>query len=288
MAKVHHWKHGWIPLDSFARGVLAKRKGQDNSTGRVAFPTPVSALTGSDRSDRPGFRPAPGRDSLKRAPGTTIYSSAVYRDPARPDKVDGVTVNTPQDEDRLNESWNTAGALLRRYKRVEPTVTPGLIRLAAANGGFMQGLDYRLKNQESLARKLYNKSQSKGLTVGEYGNRIGDALRYTFIAPDTDYGNASQKFIDSLRAEGYTVVVENTWRPGAEYKGLNTNVSKGGHTYELQLHTAESFRVKMAQHGLYETSRSTNASPEERAAANRQMAENMANLATPPGAEGVH
>lgn len=29
--KVHHWKHGWIPLDAFARAVVARREGGNSS-----------------------------------------------------------------------------------------------------------------------------------------------------------------------------------------------------------------------------------------------------------------
>ena len=180
-------------------------------------------------------------------------------------------------------SWR----LLESYRAEEATVTPELTKLAKDSGARMEGLDFRLKTQESLARKLEQKSATKGLTPSQYSKKIGDALRYTMVMKDDNYGETAQKVIDQFRSEGYVVEVENTWAEGASYKGINTNIKKDGLTFELQLHSDGSIHTKHENWGLYAVARNTKASPEDRAKATEQMLKNSAALAHPEGAEKV-
>jgi hypothetical protein len=180
-------------------------------------------------------------------------------------------------------SWR----LLEAYRAEETEVTPELRQLAADTGARMEGLDFRLKTQESLARKLEQKSATKGLTPTQYSKKIGDALRYTMVTPDDSYGETAQRVIDDFRSRGYEVEVENTWREGASYKGLNTNIKKNGLTFELQLHSDGSIHTKHQNWGLYEIARNAKTTPEERARATAQMLANSEALAHPEGAEKV-
>lgn len=186
------------------------------------------------------------------------------------------------DEAELN-----AYRLLDHYARLEPQITGDLTSSADTYGGRMEGLTYRLKGQESLARKIEQKSASKGLTMSEYTAKIGDALRYTMVLPPGQYGPGAQAAIDDFRKQGYTVEVENTWRPGASYKGINTNIKKDGVIFEVQFHTGDSLALKQAAHGLYELARDATASPQDRAAATQKMIDNAGNLPQPTGAGEV-
>jgi hypothetical protein len=186
------------------------------------------------------------------------------------------------DEAELN-----AYKLLGAYAQIEPEVTKSLTNIAERSGGRMDGLDFKLKGHESLARKIEQKSATKGLTMKEYAARIGDALRYTMVLPEDGYGKGAQTAIDDFRRQGYAVEVENTWQPGGTYKGLNTNMQRNGQTFEVQFHTQQSLDVKIGQHGLYETARDVTASPEDRAAATQQMIDNAEALTTPAGAGDV-
>lgn len=186
-----------------------------------------------------------------------------------------------------DEAEMNAYKLLDAYKRIEPEVTSNLSNIAERSGGRMEGLDFRLKGQESLARKIEQKSATKGLTMKEYAGRIGDALRYTMILPEDNYGKGAQDAIDDFRKQGYEVEVENTWRPGASYKGLNTNMKRNGQTFEVQFHTPVSFDAKMAQHVLYETARDTTKSEKTRAEATQKMIDNAEAMTTPAGAGDV-
>lgn len=186
------------------------------------------------------------------------------------------------DEAELN-----AYKLLDGYKRIEPDVTKSLTNIAERAGGRMEGLEFRMKGQESLARKIEQKSATKGLAMKEYTAKIGDALRYTMILKPGSYGKDAQEAINDFRKQGYEVEVENTWTPGSSYKGINTNMKRNGQIFEVQFHTDESFTVKMDQHVLYERARDTTLSPEERADATAKMAENAAAMTDPVGAGDV-
>lgn len=186
------------------------------------------------------------------------------------------------------EAEGTAARILSKYSALEPSVTPQLVKTASSHGGYMMGLAYKLKTQESLAGKLERKSAEKNVSVGDYGSRVADALRYTMIAPSDNYAEATQSAIDDFRRQGYRVDVENTWGPDTPYKGVNTNLTRDGLTFELQFHTEDSFNVKMAQHGLYETARKPETPEDEKKAAIAQMEANMAGLADPPGATSIH
>lgn len=185
------------------------------------------------------------------------------------------------------ESELAAYKLLASYKQEEGSVTPQLTNLASTHQARMEGLAHRLKTQESLARKLEQKSATKGLSPNEYAKKIGDALRYTMVTREDNYGSTAQAVIDDFRKAGYTVEVENTWKPGATYKGINTNIKKDGLTFELQFHSENSIVAKGKNHVLYEIARDAKATPDERAQATAEMLRLMASLAHPAGAESV-
>jgi hypothetical protein len=209
--------------------------------------------------------------------------------PAGVPAIKDVGVFNAADGARLADAYAASGKLLDGYTKMEPQVTPKLVSIAAANGGYMMGLANKLKTRDSLTRKLYSKSKDKGLTPEQYGAKLGDALRYTMIAPPEGLTNGTQSVLDSFRKRGYRVEVENTWGvPGATYKGINTNIiAPDGRIFEVQFHTEQSFTAKDAQHPLYDIARSTSSTVEERAAANAQMQANMAALTVPPGIEKI-
>jgi len=83
--KVHHWKHGWIPLDAFARRVLAGRK--DDQRG--------SASADDMKSYRRGLSQV-GSDDMKS-----------YRDALRSDASHTVT-HSPDEERRARYAAHLA------------------------------------------------------------------------------------------------------------------------------------------------------------------------------------
>lgn len=158
----------------------------------------------------------------------------------------------------------------------ERNVTPELVKLAGQNGMKMEGLDYRLKEKDSLARKLADPKSGE----------INDALRYTMVAPPGELAGSAAKTLAKLEEQGYKVTkVKNTFKPGAPYKGVNTQVmAPDGQMFELQFHTPQSFDMKQnVTHGLYERARLLPDNSPEKAAIGQQMVVSAATVPDPPG-----
>ena len=188
--------------------------------------------------------------------------------------------------DATPQANETAAGILAAARKNEPGVTAIVTKMAADNGATLTGLPNRLKTQDSLAGKLDTKSAKKGLTVQQYGAKIGDALRFTMLADQNNYSQTADNTLKEFQRQGYTVSdVSNTWAPGGTYKGLNTNVTApDGTTFELQFHTPQSIEVKTGQHKLYEIERDPKQPPEAQAAAHAQMLANAEGIPVPPGA----
>lgn len=155
------------------------------------------------------------------------------------------------------EEHAIAVALVERVAIHEPALTEQMKDFAEEFGGELSGLQNRLKKSGSLARKIHMDAIEKNLSPEAAAAKIKDAVRYTMILPDTNYGLSGQAIVDRLRAEGNDVVVKNTWSPDSEYKGLNLQVynKKKGFWSELQLHTAQSLATKNETHKIYELER---------------------------------
>lgn len=141
-----------------------------------------------------------------------------------------------------------AAELLERAGRAEKEVTPALTSLAEQRGLKMEGLDFRLKSEDSLTRKLADTAPED----------IRDALRYTMVGDPKDLASSVKTTLNALQDQGYEVLkVKNTFKPGAPYKGVNTQIkSPDGQVFELQFHTPQSYNVKQnLSHELYEKMR---------------------------------
>jgi len=271
-------------------GVFDLKTGDFIDTGGTGDQHPTLTLGNSAILNHPYVDPISNVDSsFSAAADTTVQLIAPSTGPGQKFWPDGVPaikdvgVFNARDGARLAEAWTVANRLMAGYEALEPNVTSKLVSIAAANGGYMDGLKNKLKTPDSLARKLFTKAPTKGLTPTQYGAKIGDALRYTMIAPSDSFAAGTQSVLDSFRKRGYVVDVENTWTiPNATYRGVNTNLSKDGQTFEVQFHTPESIAVKRVNHKLYKVARSTTATPDEVSAANAAMETNAATLTIPP------
>ena len=177
--------------------------------------------------------------------------------------------------------------LLSKVSKAEPKITSDMKRIAGKNK--LDGLEFRKKTAESLARKIIADSQAENISLSKAASKINDALRYTTIfGPDTftkEYLKMKQKLI----AEGYQVVkVKNTWLIDGPYKGVNTVVEKEGIYFEMQYHTQESFDLKNGPlHKLYERYRDTKISKRERMRLYKEMLDLSNKLEIPKNIERV-
>lgn len=137
----------------------------------------------------------------------------------------------------------------------EPEITKTMELLAKKHQANLMGLDYRLKEVESLARKVKSDARHKGLTLEESAKSISDALRYTMSIDVTIYGSTVSAVLRELRSKGTSLRVKNFWlQKNNPYQGINVAmVTASGQKVELQFHTPQSFSIKNGRmHELYE------------------------------------
>lgn len=187
--------------------------------------------------------------------------------------------------------WVSAEALVAQSirseaERREPEITRDVAAAVAEGGGEMVGLEYRLKEAGSMARKLNQYAKESGTTVEAVRGEMKDAVRYTAVYPPDRYVAGARTVQSALERRGWTKhdhQWKNYWVPGDDYDGYNCVFeSKDGFLMELQFHTTESIGVKHRSHKLYERARVL---PEgsERDTLLDQMASLWADVPRPPG-----
>lgn len=139
----------------------------------------------------------------------------------------------------------------------EPPITDNLVRLADDAGAEMAMLEFRLKQRESLARKIAQDAVEKNVTLQEAADSIGDAIRYTMVVDPQDYAQTVRNVLDDFEGQGFDVFKnKNYWQEGNSYKGINTNIrTPDGTVFELQFHTPQSLATKDPSHEIYNRSR---------------------------------
>ena len=179
-----------------------------------------------------------------------------------------------------------AARLLTQARKSEPTITANLSKAAKQNGGEMVGLEYRLKSQESLARKikdetaprverLVGKGVSRNNAVASempvVVEKINDALRYTTTFTKQNYKTGIEKTLSALEQQGCKVEkLKDSWsirgtKDDRGYRGINVTLrDANGQQFELQFHTKQSFDTKMQTHGLYDEIRDPKTTPARR------------------------
>lgn len=141
----------------------------------------------------------------------------------------------------------TAQQLYESAKEREPAITDLVRDISDKAGLELVGLDYRMKSEESFARKVASNPD---------GYEVKDLIRYTMIGSPEGLIESAEKTIEHFKSAGYEMVtIKNSWDDTENpYKGLNTTVvSPEGQKFELQYHTQESFDMKQGKmHELYE------------------------------------
>ncbi|MDB1086310.1 hypothetical protein PJ985_01820 [Streptomyces sp. ACA25] len=177
---------------------------------------------------------------------------------------------------RLDPEVNAAAdEFMRRSTEAEPRITETMQDIArGVDDGKLNGLEYRLKGDDSLKRKLATDLlEDINVTPGQALGDIKDSIRYTVDIPGSNYTQGVQQAVSDLQARGYeNVTFKNTW-DSAGYKGINSTWRDpvSGQIFEVQFHTPESFAAKMDGHALYEAERLPGVSPDDLAAIRAQQ-----------------
>jgi len=182
-----------------------------------------------------------------------------------------------------------AASLIDRAVSMEPAVTRMMQEVSSAHGGRLAGLEFRLKGQESMARKIADDAVGRGQTLAETAEKVADGLRYTTLLEEARYAEAMEAILSDLERRGLSIYrFRNTWTADSPYVGVNVQLrAANGYRLELQFHTEASFRLKQEiNHSLYERWRvATSAAERDRLW--RQMMANAARVERPPGIVGL-
>jgi hypothetical protein len=181
-------------------------------------------------------------------------------------------------------------------RAAEPRITDDLVRIVGDQpGARLEGLEFRLKGDESMYRKVsadlgYGDLPGVRGDVDSVLGNMKDSVRYTVIVPTESYAAGTRTVIDSLASDGYQPygTFKNTW--GADgYQGINSNwVDPGsGRVIEVQFHTEESFAAKMQTHTLYEMERLPGNTPETLADLRAQQQEIFSQIPRPADAPSL-
>lgn len=109
---------------------------------------------------------------------------------------DGVAIN----------QLTPAQILHRQAKLAEPKVTKDVSSTAKQTGGKQEGLEFRIKEEDSLARKL----------ASEPGKPINDSLRYTTVYEPNQLAGGAEQTMAKLESLGYEkIAVKNTFEDGS-------------------------------------------------------------------------
>lgn len=175
------------------------------------------------------------------------------------------------DEQKSVKNWTTyhadaevRQAATRRWTEslaVESEVTPLMESIAAETGGSLEGLEYRMKTQASLRRKMAQDMVEFNFSAEEAAANIRDINRYTMtFAADENFRTNLDNAISSLEAAGWSIYDhknKNFFGQGDHYDGINIQLTNGSEYVELQFHTPESYSIKEKSHALLDQLRTT-------------------------------
>lgn len=174
-----------------------------------------------------------------------LFPSPIRPTPAKQEQKGGLTVS--------KESSKAAKELISRYQKSEPATTALMKDLAKRNNLELIGLQHRLKTETSLARKIEQEKDSFEGNARKAAESMSDVNRYTMQISPQNYRRSANDVLSTLREQGYSARIKNYWGSGGPYRGINVALtSPTGLKIELQLHTADSLKVKGKSHGLYE------------------------------------
>ena len=179
--------------------------------------------------------------------------------------------------------------VFEKARAQEPQITKDIVSAVNDNSGTMFGLDYRMKQNTSMAGKIAADSKEDGRTFEECAAGIKDAVRYTAVFETASFTAGYKNVKQALLSQGYEEVrCKNFYKMYEEGKSCQKAVqcvykNKSGQMFELQFHTPRSLGAKEINHPLYEEQREKTTSKERFTALNNTMTKISANVPNPAG-----
>jgi hypothetical protein len=192
---------------------------------------------------------------------------------------------------RSSDYRGQVNSLHERAKVLDKEITPAFTNAVEGSGGQTVGLDFRIKaSLDRAEQKLREKAAESGTGAENPEQHLHDMLRYTATWTSDRYVEGRDRFIAEMKAKGFEIYDhkdKNYWN-GEFYRGDNYVFEhRSGFTFEVQMHTPDSYRAKEGQHRIYEEFRADGTSAERR----KQLAEEMrgfwSSVVIPAGALGL-
>ena len=140
-----------------------------------------------------------------------------------------------------------------RIREAERTLSVDVRAIERENkhGGWLEGFEFRLKDEGRIQEKITEKLEAEKLsaeprmTAAEALREVADVIRYTYCFQSENYARGYYDIKQRFESRGYEMYYsENSWT-NPEYKGINTRwVTAEGQRFEVQFHTPESFHAK--------------------------------------------
>lgn len=193
-------------------------------------------------------------------------------------------------DDATREAQQIARGLVDAAKRREPELTRLVKQCAEEAGGEVVGLEFCIKSEESLVRKIKEINRRKEAVSLDFAKNIKDVNRYTIMFSETNFVDGFTKSMGILKKSGNDVIsVSNTLKDvNTQYRGVNTSLKrKDDSMWELQFHTPKSLEIKEINHKMYEISRLSTTPKDEKERLVKLMEENAKTIPTPKNVEEI-
>ena len=183
----------------------------------------------------------------------------------------------------------------------EPNITELLKAEVEKTGAKLGGLEYRLKTERSYNEKIGKEVLETQCKINKLGIKytvkaddvseyMYDVVRYTCLSDKANFVDNYNDVIKNMQNKGYSLVrVKNTFKPNANYKGVNVIMQDaGGYKFELQFHTLQSFELKNGiLHELYEKERRVSTTAIEKNKIREQMKKISDSIDIPIGIDKI-
>ena len=194
-------------------------------------------------------------------------------------------------DDPLGVDVATAEATCR-VREAEPGISADAQAIERENdrGGWLQGFEFRLKDEDSLKEKVTKKLEAEPrMTAVEALHEVSDAIRYTYCFQLDAYVKGYYDINERLESRGHEMWFSKNWWTHREYKGINTRwISPDGQRFEVQFHTQESFHAKHhVTHAAYERIRDPTTSRRELRELHEFQKEVCSRIRVPDGAGAI-
>ena len=197
------------------------------------------------------------------------------------------TITEDQEAARVEE-------LAHRYYTLavekEPRITKDIVEISEMTGSRLAHLAKRIKEEDSLKRKLDKTVKEENITPDEAIEDFSDCVRYTDVSPTEGFTEHFRTFREELLSRSYVIVrVKNTLMdPARSYRGINTYVQDpGGYWFEVQFHTEESYEALRANHKLYREQREVTTPQERKEEIAQLMMDASSKVPVPEGCDTI-